>query len=436
MQRTIIVDGNFMLMRIFSVLNFEGTFMTVKRPEESDMQFNARRNKDINEFIKNLCRHFAKTVQRYSYCDKIIIAKDAKSWRKDMSIPQPKNYTLDGFTEGDDTDYKGNRVKDDKVDWSVVYSTFEDFAQTLESDFNVPYAKVNGAEGDDWLWYLPRYLYKNKKIHSLLYCSDGDISHTIKDYTIIARQVKTKIGPQGELLTTKKLNEVFDATKNATIFNVNHSESDHLTEMFKEVSTGLVHHIVPNPASHLVWKLLIGDAKDNIPCTVAYTKNGKQWKRPNHTFFCKFLDFKGIGLESDHENPLTFEHLYDEKFIREFYQDWFAPSMKKAINQDMDIDHAVGIYKNNLKMLHLSKEQIPEYVYDGMQKTIESKLDILDKCDTKLMTNGNVLINSINKGAAVNDFFNMFNLDKTENTVETPEACVPDASIFDELGID
>lgn len=485
MQRAILIDGNFMLMRCYSALNKEANenFMTIKTPEESERQYQLRRNKDINEFTKLLCKHMNTIVQRYGYCSTIIMCKDGKSWRKDVPMLQPMKY-LPGDVDSsaaDDDGYKENRVKDVRTDWDVVYGLFEKFCKAIESSFKVAYLLTPGAEGDDWMWFASRWIKKELDLHSLIYCSDGDITQTVEDYIAIARQVKTKLGEHGELVTSVKLGALFTKLSNVSIFDINHAQLAHINELFKEVKSGGVHHIMANKASAILFKVMAGDKKDNIPATVEYSKSGSTWKRPNDTMWEKFLVDNDLTLAPIPEDieivipapkpvkvpkpkkpkkgeivpepvevvpevliqteptiikktlqPITMDHLYDEVFIRRYFTEFFSVELKKTTGKDMDIEHAMKIYRNNLKLMHLDKKQIPEYVFDGMMEVIERKKEMISTCDITKLTTG-AMLNAV-PGGNVNAFFDMFNLDKKEAVV-TPESCKPTEDALAFLGL-
>lgn len=438
------IDGNFFMIRCLSVLNKDGTFMEKKRAEESDRQFQLRRNSDKNELIKNYCRHLSNQAKRYSYCSGIIIIKDGRSWRKDFKILEPKRY-VNGKSEAyieDIGGYKENRVKSDRTDWEAVYEIFEEFAKVMEKKYNIAYLTCKGAEGDDWLWYTPRYLKKNLNISSVLYCNDGDITQTIKDYIVIARQVRTKLGIDGELLTTNKLLEANNSLKNSTIFDVDNTQVAFLNEMFKEVKMGGVHHIVPNPASCLIEKILAGDKKDNIKAVSMYSTTGKTWKRPNNTFIIPYLKTKKICLtessDDSDEIPLTFEHLEDEEFIRDLLVNAFAPKMLNSVKLEMDIEHAMEIYRNNYKLLKLSKNTIPDEVYNTMQSIISKKHEIIESCKLSDLNNSNALITSMSgSNVTINTFFDMFELPKKEEELPKVPNVLNSSEIelFNELGL-
>lgn len=88
--------------------------------------------------------------------NRVVICFDSPSWRKKYYVEnRPKDY-------GQET-YKGNRVKDDTVDWKKIFELVDQVAYCLKnySDFDV--MKVEESEADDIIAVLTNK-YKDREI--------------------------------------------------------------------------------------------------------------------------------------------------------------------------------------------------------------------------------------------------------------------------------
>lgn len=88
--------------------------------------------------------------------NRVVICFDSASWRKKYYIEnRPKDY-------GQET-YKGNRVKDESVDWKKIFELINQVASCLKnySDFDV--MQVNEAEADDIIAVLSNK-YKDEEV--------------------------------------------------------------------------------------------------------------------------------------------------------------------------------------------------------------------------------------------------------------------------------
>lgn len=88
--------------------------------------------------------------------NRVVICFDSASWRKKYYIEnRPKDY-------GQET-YKGNRVKDESVDWKKIFELINQVAYCLKnySDFDV--MQVNEAEADDIIAVLSNK-YKDEEV--------------------------------------------------------------------------------------------------------------------------------------------------------------------------------------------------------------------------------------------------------------------------------
>ena len=121
-KHTLLIDGNyFVYSRLF----------VLPRPKNGKLLGDENSK---GQFMRKLAIDFASEIRKMQYfVDDIVVAIDSKSWRKDL-YPE--------------SDYKGTRKPDSSVEWSNVYSIYEEFQQILKSH-GVTIQQTQGAEADD-----------------------------------------------------------------------------------------------------------------------------------------------------------------------------------------------------------------------------------------------------------------------------------------------
>ena len=100
---------------------------------------------------------FEKLRNLYSFDNVFFLTDDRASWRK-KDFPE----------------YKGTREKDQTIDWTFVYKTYDEFKDRLREKINVKLIHVSQAEGDDLVAYITK---ESNKIgySNLIISSDGDL---------------------------------------------------------------------------------------------------------------------------------------------------------------------------------------------------------------------------------------------------------------------
>ena len=100
-KHTLLIDGNYFLhSRLFVLPRPKGKQLLGDKDSQSQL-------------MRKLCIDFASEVRKMSpFVDQIVIAVDARSWRKDL------------FPEAE---YKGTRVPDNSVNWKAVFEVYAEW---------------------------------------------------------------------------------------------------------------------------------------------------------------------------------------------------------------------------------------------------------------------------------------------------------------------
>ena len=126
-------------------------------------------NKNIYPLIKTnqlygyLHRSLENTLNKFSSMyafDNIYFISDmGKSWRTEL-YPE----------------YKGNRIKDESIDWEFIFIAYNEFKQSLPK--NIKVLELEGIEGDDWIYHITKL--SNKTGYSnIIISNDYDLKQLL-----------------------------------------------------------------------------------------------------------------------------------------------------------------------------------------------------------------------------------------------------------------
>lgn len=200
-------------------------------------------------------------LKTFPSIDNIIFVSDGGSWRKDLEIPQCVKDSAER-SKVDSSTYKGNRKKDDEINWDLVFAEFNKFTEELRnagiSVFNEP-----GIEGDDWCWYWSTTLNK-RGTNVIIWTKDRDITQLCSSdnngcFTVVWNKQNGVFVKKDDDLTKFLLNPYFHANE----------------EILNDVVNRSVGKIEVIPEEIQIDKIIRGDAGDNIfPIMTRPAKNG------------------------------------------------------------------------------------------------------------------------------------------------------------------
>ena len=282
------------------------------------------------------------TYRNWYPFDNIFFISDSNesSWRKEMYH-----------------DYKGNRKKDDTIDWEFVYIAYNEFKQSLPKHVKV--IEGNNIEGDDWVWYIANK-YNIIGDSNIIVSNDYDIKQLVKSnidpfwINIMVNEIwgKEKIFlPLNYKLYLNNIksnfsNDIFDLNDNNSLYSFLDSFI-----LKREIS-------IVDPKEALFLKVISGDASDNI--LSPYKAKGKTGK------------VRGIGAAGA-------KKLYDS-YLKEFgdlntFDTDFADNSADLILEakKLQINHLDEISKNiktNLNLIEL--DRIPSDIIEKMKNKFDA----------------------------------------------------------------
>ena len=243
-------------------------------------------------------------------------------------------------------DYKGNRKKDNNIDWEFVFNTYSDFKDTLKYK-GIKVLERPHIEGDDWISFLSNNSNSNGR-STIIVSNDYDIKQII-GYNIDPLFINIM---SNEMLNRQKIflprnyqlfiNSV-NKLDNDDIFNLN-DNIEFISLMNSFIEKYEINEV--DPIECLIIKIISGDQSDNIQSVYNTIKNGRKRgigdKGAKSIFDSYIMEF-GEVLLSD---PDLFENIAD--LICE----------KKSLSKTTIFEIKSNI-ENNMKLIHLDINSLP-----------------------------------------------------------------------------
>ena len=325
MKISLIIDGNYLLHRVIFPLIEAKTL--------------------YGELYSAMSTTLNKQIEMYPFDQIWFVSDDRFSWRKTV---QP--------------DYKGNRSKDEKIDWEFIYNTYDEFKQKLDPNRFVM-MQSPGIEGDDWIAEIVRRS-NAKGISTLMFTSDTDLNQMLKwslNPNYINLQYKDHINnqkvyfPEGYQIFINQIRKT----------EIDLFEMDWRKDFIELMDTFQRNYTIEeiDQDNHLFKKLIMGDKKDNVEALYySLTKTGKKI---------------GIGDSGANKIWASFREINPDIFdfeSPEFSDDvaGLVCEYKKAEPIQSNLDLVAKNLARNLQMLNLRRNYIPAKYYDDMQKLINN----------------------------------------------------------------
>ena len=300
---TLLIDGNWLLMSRLSVLQ--------------------NRYVDDEKLCKDLklmlIRSINIVLNQFTEIDNIIFVSDGGSWRNKIEIPS--------FIS---EEYKGNREKDENIDWDLIFSEYEDLIVKLKAS-GITVCKEYNLEGDDWMWYWSTKL-NSEGTNCIIWSRDKDLTQLIKiDKDCCFTVCWSK---DSGLITVHRDEDSMDF-----FFNEAYSENEQLYHSIIDKAKD-VKEI--NPKEVVIDKIIRGDKGDNIfPIILKKSKTNpdKSYRVGN-----KDLD-PNLNYNSDEDVKRYIENLLNQKS--------YKGKVDKSLNDILE--H----FKYNKQLVVLEKESYP-----------------------------------------------------------------------------
>lgn len=333
---TLICDMNYVLMSRFSVV---GGF-DKGAPERV-----------LTSAQHNLTDMLAKSINiilnRFPAVDNIVLVGDGGSWRKQLPVPEQLR----------DVTYKGNREKQEEIDWDHVFSALNDL-MTNARGVGVTVSQTLSAEGDDWVWYWSRRL-NAEGTNVLIWSIDRDLQQLVQ---------KTSDGVFTAWYSDRSglcLPECYkDSEKEIDPMDYFMSPLSYDSQIIDSLKAGAAGKVIyVNPDDVVIEKVMCGDSGDNIKAVVRYSKGGRTYR------------FSEGDLKKYQEHDLPMTTVADLKECREDIASWIMNS-KKFKPYHFKKKDILEMLNYNIKLVWLNEETIPQPVIQSMNEVEYKKVDV------------------------------------------------------------
>lgn len=320
MKVSLVIDGNYLLHKDIYTLYNEKTLFS-----------------DLPILLKNTVENITKV---YAF-DTIYFISDSKMrWRQDYF-----------------TDYKQNRVKDDKIDWVFVFETYNKFKEEIKQMSHINFYEVDWLEGDDVISYIVRKNNENG-VSNIVVASDSDL-HQLINFDLSLNYINIMYNykfsdertyfPQNYNIFLEEMRNL----SNNNLFDMN--EDDEFLD-FVERLTNKTKTKEVSPEETLFCKMVSGDRKDNVPSV--YIKNNR-----------------GIGEAGGKSIYKLYKETYNE--IIDFDSNDFIDKLTQIVlyNKKIKDENIKDDIKNNLirnrKLLRLDEKYLPTMLKENMVNKVK-----------------------------------------------------------------
>ena len=314
-------------------------------------------DKARGQFMRKLCIDFASEMRKLNaFVDDVVIAVDAKSWRKDL-YPE--------------SDYKGTRKQSSDVDWNAVYGTYEQFQEILKSK-GVTIHQTQGAEADDVLFGWSTMLNGRGK-SCIVWTGDRDLIQLVNyseandAHTIWYYNTRKSLYAYEGFSQSMEASASSDLSNDDMLFNMGgqHMMRDRYQgDILQWVKDNKVEITEVDCDLFILNKILVGDKSDNIPSVVTWQKEMKNGKLRNYSITDKTA------------NKIIDQFLKEHKDFKIDYL--FSKDAKQTI---CDIIYRVVGHSNlaliqanlnsNISLMLLHTKTIPDSIQNAIYETID-----------------------------------------------------------------
>jgi 5'-3' exonuclease len=328
---TLLIDGNWLLISRFSVIN--GGF-----------------EKHLNEFVKEhsqteLQELMAKSINvvlnRFPIIDNIVLVTDGGSWRKQLPIPK----SLENVT------YKGNRSQSKELDWKYIYGALNKLSDQCK-ELGITVSNHSSIEGDDWLWYWSRRL-NSEGTSCIIWSSDNDLKQLVQtnDNTAFTAWYNERNGMW------------FDESQNDEITDEIEFFMKPIrvkSPILEDLKVAARTNSYVKPDNIIMEKIVCGDAGDNIKSIAkvvkgnrTYTVSVKMWYDIRNS-----LNITNLNEFLEHKDNIISEIVSNKKF------------------QDCDTKEILEMIDYNVKLVWLHENIIPETIVMYMNQCEYNVIDV------------------------------------------------------------
>ena len=356
-KHTLLIDGNyFVFSRLF----------VLQKPKSGQLLGD---DKQKSQFMRKLAIDFASEMRKLKmFVDDVVLTVDSKSWRKDL-YPE--------------ADYKGTRKQSSDVNWTNVYSVYEDFQKILAAK-GVTVHQIQGAEADDVIFGWSTAL-NNRGKSCIVWSGDRDLiqlvnySKTNDAHTIWYYNTKKSLYVYEGFEHDMNESIANDMSTDDLLFNMGgeHMTRDtYQTNILAWVKDLKIEMTEVDCDRFIFNKILIGDKSDNIPSVVTWQKEMKGGKLRIFSITEKMADTIYEQFIKEVDN-FTIEHLFNQE-----YKTKLTDIIYRVVGHG-NTTLIKSSLSNNIALMLLHVKTIPDSIqraiYDAIDKDWEGALEQVDQ---------------------------------------------------------
>lgn len=356
-KHTLLIDGNyFVFSRLF----------VLQKPKSGQLLGD---DKQKSQFMRKLAIDFASEMRKLKmFVDDVVLTVDSKSWRKDL-YPE--------------ADYKGTRKQSSDVNWTNVYSVYEEFQKILASK-GVTVHQIQGAEADDVIFGWSTAL-NNRGKSCIVWSGDRDLiqlvnySKTNDAHTIWYYNTKKSLYVYEGFEHDMNQSIASDMSADDLLFNMGgeHMTRDtYQTNILAWVKDLKIEMTEVDCDRFIFNKILIGDKSDNIPSVVTWQKEMKGGKLRIFSITEKMADTIYEQFIKELDN-FTIEHLFNQE-----YKNKLTDIIYRVVGHG-NLTLIKSSLSNNIALMLLHVKTIPDSIqraiYDAIDRDWEGALEQVDQ---------------------------------------------------------
>ena len=356
-KHTLLIDGNyFVFSRLF----------VLPKPKTGQLLGD---DKQKSQFMRKLAIDFASEMRKLKmFVDDVVLTVDSKSWRKDL-YPE--------------SDYKGTRKQSSSVNWTNVYSVYEDFQKIL-AEKGVTVHQIQGAEADDVIFGWSTAL-NNRGKSCVVWSGDRDLiqlvnySKTNDAHTLWYYNTKKSLyayeGFERDMLES----DANSMSNDDLLFNMGgeHMTRDSYQSNIMNWVKDLKINITEVDCDRFIFnKILTGDKSDNIPSVVTWQKEMKGGKLRTYSITDKMADSIYDQFVKELDN-FTIEYLFNNE-----HRTALTDIIYRVVGHTNQALIKASLSNNiGLMLLHIKTipDSIQEAIYSAIDKDWEGTLENTDQ---------------------------------------------------------
>ena len=344
-KHTLLIDGNyFVFSRLF----------VLPKPKSGQLLGD---DKQKSQFMRKLAIDFASEMRKLKmFVDDVVLTVDSKSWRKDL-YPE--------------ADYKGTRKQSSDVNWTNVYSVYEEFQKILESK-GVTVHQIQGAEADDVIFGWSTALNTRGK-SCIVWSGDRDLiqlvnfSKTNDAHTIWYYNTKKSLYAYEGFTEHMNASVASNMSTDDLLFNMGgeHMTRDAYQNNILAWVKDLKIEITEVDCDRFIFnKILTGDKSDNIPSVVTWQKEMKGGKLRTYSITDKLADSIYDQFIKEIDN-FTIEYLFNND-----HKNRLTDIINRVVGHS-SVNLIKASLSNNINLMLLHIKTIP----DSIQRAIYAAID-------------------------------------------------------------